>query len=765
MRRLILLPAFLLLMACETEPDFLGMDYEASMSRVARSDYRFLGDLDYERFDTDSVQSIGEGSGYYIGRIFEKKGNRGAAFHFYRQQWEVDASPWRVLSGYRLLALADTTERREIALSVAELLLASPDGSAGDEALGEEASDVLDAEQRGEIVLARADLLLELGRPQELRALEAAVDAVPALAIRLAHGALLEQDSAELHSWLRTALAYAPRDPAWSELLSAVEKASVHETSGDGSDTDESDTDRAARGVLDRWMVEYLRYRTQVASSDWGPAAAFLAGYSNPRGNEDGVGFEDAGESIAVPHEVLLTRAGIADIRETHFRASRPQEGATMLLSLADLTPEEHRHYIYQSAGRLYRNRGEHHRAMEVLKDAMDRSSDADDSDTALYHYLHAAVSADATGLAERLESVAERMNDRSRFNQAYERLLANLVPARRWDLIASSYETLREFGSERSAAQFAVAYAAAMRGNLVAGPESHDARDPYEYVLRPAVEQRASPYYAIVSAVMLGEEPRALPGDPDAERSAVAGPDDPLVSGYLDYGLLRHAYRAIYDDRRRTGSAVTTEVAQALAREGMLLESLRVANRLSRIDGLVVDRDLARLVYPRAYEEELLAVTSEYELPDYMFYGLVREESYFDSGIQSWVGATGLAQLMPATAADVAVRLGVSDYDLTDPETNLRFGARYFSDLYRSFGEWTPSLAAYNAGQGRVRQWNRLRGDLPPILYHEGIPLLETRDYVRKILVSAVNYRHLYGNGDVFETVEDFFPGIRIAE
>jgi soluble lytic murein transglycosylase-like protein len=113
----------------------------------------------------------------------------------------------------------------------------------------------------------------------------------------------------------------------------------------------------------------------------------------------------------------------------------------------------------------------------------------------------------------------------------------------------------------------------------------------------------------------------------------------------------------------------------------------------------------------------------------------------------------------MPSTAADVARRLDIEDPKLTDPVVNLRIGGYHLSWLRERFDELTPALFAYNAGGTRVRSWEREHGDLPHLLFAEAVPFSETRNYIRKVLVSAVYYGYLYGDVPMAETVQQFFP------
>lgn len=121
---------------------------------------------------------------------------------------------------------------------------------------------------------------------------------------------------------------------------------------------------------------------------------------------------------------------------------------------------------------------------------------------------------------------------------------------------------------------------------------------------------------------------------------------------------------------------------------------------------------------YKGEFVQMARAAAREHGIPEDLFLRLVQRESGWNPGAVSSKGATGLAQLMPGTAA----RLGV---DPNDPAQNLNGGARYLRMMYDRFGSWRLALAAYNAGPLAVEEAG-------------GVPnYRETQSYVVAILGS----------------------------
>ncbi len=131
---------------------------------------------------------------------------------------------------------------------------------------------------------------------------------------------------------------------------------------------------------------------------------------------------------------------------------------------------------------------------------------------------------------------------------------------------------------------------------------------------------------------------------------------------------------------------------------------------------------------------------------------GLIRQESSFDVGAASPVGALGLMQLMPDTARVVAQQQGVavSEAQLTDdPDVNMTLGSAYFAGLLARFDNCLPlAIAGYNAGPNRVDQWLGQNGDFrtpggPDVIdWIELIPFDETRNYVQRVTEGIEIYR-----------------------
>ena len=152
---------------------------------------------------------------------------------------------------------------------------------------------------------------------------------------------------------------------------------------------------------------------------------------------------------------------------------------------------------------------------------------------------------------------------------------------------------------------------------------------------------------------------------------------------------------------------------------------------------------------FPTPLLKDVSARAKEIGLDPAFVYGLIRQESRFIMDARSHVGASGLMQLMPATARWTAKKIGLpySPSLITDRDTNLRLGNAYLKLVLDDMGgSQAMAAAAYNAGPGRPRKW-REGPVLDAAVWVENIPFSETRDYVKKVLSNATYYAALLGS------------------
>jgi soluble lytic murein transglycosylase len=149
---------------------------------------------------------------------------------------------------------------------------------------------------------------------------------------------------------------------------------------------------------------------------------------------------------------------------------------------------------------------------------------------------------------------------------------------------------------------------------------------------------------------------------------------------------------------------------------------------------------------FPTPFRAEVTAAAREIGLDPAVVYGLIRQESRFITDARSSVGASGLMQLMPATAQWTARKIGLpyTASMITDQRVNLRLGSSYLKLVLDDFeGSMAMAAAAYNAGPSRPRRW-REGARLETAAWAETIPFPETRDYVKKVLSNASIYAAL---------------------
>ena len=150
---------------------------------------------------------------------------------------------------------------------------------------------------------------------------------------------------------------------------------------------------------------------------------------------------------------------------------------------------------------------------------------------------------------------------------------------------------------------------------------------------------------------------------------------------------------------------------------------------------------------FPMPFQSAVVERAQAIGLDPAYVYGLIRQESRFIMDARSHVGASGLMQVMPATARWTAKKIGLTDFrpeQLSQRDTNIAIGTAYLKLALDDFAGSMPlAAAAYNAGPGRPRSW-RNGAVLDAAIWAENVPFAETRDYVKKVLANTTNYAAL---------------------
>lgn len=252
--------------------------------------------------------------------------------------------------------------------------------------------------------------------------------------------------------------------------------------------------------------------------------------------------------------------------------------------------------------------------------------------------------------------------------------------------------------------------------------------------------------FYGILAREELGQ---VL--DPMAERYR-AGEDDMNEARALP-GVTRAL--ALYKISARSEAVREWNWAMRGLDDRLLLAAAELARQAKWYDRAIysADRTLRMhdfaLRYVSPYRDTTRVYAKELHLDEAWVFGLMRQESRFVVVARSGVGAQGLMQLMPATAAWVARKIGLRGFHpsmANEVGINVQLGTNYLQQILDQLGgQPVLATAAYNAGPGRARAW-QAREKLEAAVYIENIPFEETRDYVKKVMANAHYYAYALG-------------------
>ena len=221
-----------------------------------------------------------------------------------------------------------------------------------------------------------------------------------------------------------------------------------------------------------------------------------------------------------------------------------------------------------------------------------------------------------------------------------------------------------------------------------------------------------------------------------------------------LAAGLRRQALAA-FDSLRQSAWRNPLRLAQLslyYREKGLYGLAARAAARLVGLwpDGAMSEAPVAlqRLAYPLQYADLLSAQADARDLDPLLLAALIRQESLFEPVAESYAGARGLGQVMPATGTGIANNLGMEDFVLDDlyrPHVSVQFGAFYLRvQMNRFDNQILVALAAYNGGPGNTLRWEEDGGgDLD--LFVEVITATQSRLYLQRVYEGYLVYERLY--------------------
>jgi soluble lytic murein transglycosylase len=248
---------------------------------------------------------------------------------------------------------------------------------------------------------------------------------------------------------------------------------------------------------------------------------------------------------------------------------------------------------------------------------------------------------------------------------------------------------------------------------------------------------------------------------------AAPAVPTDAVIRALISAELYDDALREVQYAQRAWGDSAALQATAAYIRHRRGLQA-KSRDRFNDVRGAItlmrraypqfmaaggerLPADVLRVIFPLDYWPLIKKYSDAHGLDPYLMAALIAQESTFTPDVRSAANAVGLMQLIAPTARTVARQIGIRRFStgmLTQPETNIRLGMKYFKDNVERFGGAHFALAAYNAGPHRVVRWKAERPGFTQDEFIDDIPFQETQNYVKRILGTADDYRRLYGGG-----------------
>ena len=418
--------------------------------------------------------------------------------------------------------------------------------------------------------------------------------------------------------------------------------------------------------------------------------------------------------------------------------------------------------YFRFYAGRFYEKAGLYFKkSCSCFESAMQVARTPEQKDNALWYLLNTSLNFSMDSIINSIGEYSRQWNDSEYFEDFFEKLVSALLAAGRWNEFEKIYKAIDGYASDSTTAQ----YARLIQEGLVKGSEK-DITNAF----KRACNGGSSVYYKTLAAYRLSlwkdpvEIKKILCAPTSAHKNtnkeeAIDSNLETLFLGYTYFGFPE----LIYPEWQKTlGKNLSLEtqfyLSEFLAKcaetdtsdnNDYYMQALRIAARAQRKSHRQLTKEELALVYPKNYKNLVTKYSNEFKIDENIMYALIRSESFFDADVMSTAGAIGLTQLMEYTASDIARHFKIQKYSLTDPETNIKFGTYYLSNLIsRSENSALLGFFSYNTGITRVRRWQQSsliefgkKSNMPIDLFLETVPITETREYGRKLVSATIAY------------------------
>lgn len=426
--------------------------------------------------------------------------------------------------------------------------------------------------------------------------------------------------------------------------------------------------------------------------------------------------------------------------------------------------------YLYFYAARLFDKAGNkyYNLAKENFLSAMEVCETDETFDKALWYYLNQLKKDSIKSVITGIEKYGSLWNDKKYFSDLLNEIKLNLLSTRQWTLFCNFYKTVSQVADEEIDTSWKYLTARLIKEEFVS-LENFSDFDLQQMFNSIYDNSQNSLYYQIMSAYQNKIEPKKILQNMYDEIKFISPNEivtksvNNLFSACVKYGQIKKFYEILLEYKNFVSSDDLSFYAKKIdqsfgSNENLYPTILRIASAAFSNFGGNKDEELLKLYYPRYFYDFVKFYSNEYNLSESLLFALIRNESYFDKNAFSKVGASGLTQLMPATASDVARKLRLQNFELRDARTNINFGAFYLSDMIRLFdGSIMLSVISYNTGRRRILNWLDEYTNVPMDIWIEMLPYEESREYGKKLLRNTFIYDLLYYGENSYHTVEVF--------